>query len=212
MPNQCRSRRSLLSEGVTFVRSYENLQYAFQQLELAAAYYAAGKLDEFICNTGSLLTGDEDFFNMNWLEFLYALADFVVIRDDENTMTSRMYFSDETMRVYFAHAQACAARDGIPLKQEAYYQNACSYVYETLLDACPYCGFFRVVTQTHHEYGYGLSVWLELESFSDWESLLSGLLDIMRFFRSSVEVLIASGEIGRVVPFLSELEQAKEAA
>ena len=72
------------------MRSYENLQYAFQQLELAAAYYAAGKLDDFIRNTGSLLTGDEDFFNMNWLEFLYALADFVVIRDDENTMTSRM--------------------------------------------------------------------------------------------------------------------------
>lgn len=43
------------------MRSYENLQYAFQQLELAAAYYAAGKLDDFIRNTGSLLTGDEDF-------------------------------------------------------------------------------------------------------------------------------------------------------
>ena len=139
------------------MRSYENLQYAFQQLELAAAYYAAGKLDEFIRNTGSLLVGDEDFLYANWYELLYALADFVDIRDDEDTMTNRMYFSDETMRVYFAHAQTCAARDGIPLKQEAYYQNACSYVYDTLLDACPYSGYFRVVTQPHHEYGYGLS-------------------------------------------------------
>ena len=194
------------------MRSYENLQYAFQQLELAAAYYAAGKLDDFIRNTGSMLVGNEDFFYMNWLELLYALADFVVIRDDENTMTSRMYFSDETMRVYFAHAQACAARDGIPLKKEAYYQNACSYVYETLLDACPYSGYFRVVTQPHHEYGYGLSVWIAVETFTDWEPLLFALLDIMGFFRSSVEVLKATGEIGRVVPFTSDTEQAKEAA
>ena len=194
------------------MRSYENLQYAFQQLELAAAYYAAGKLDEFIRNTGSLLVGDEDFLYANWYELLYALADFVDIRDDEDTMTNRMYFSDETMRVYFAHAQTCAARDGIPLKQEAYYQNACSYVYDTLLDACPYSGYFRVVTQPHHEYGYGLSVWVEIEAFSAWESLLSGLLDIMRFFRSSVEVLKATGEIGKVVTFPAETQQAKEAA
>ena len=194
------------------MRSYENLQYAFQQLELAAAYYAAGKLDEFIRNTGSLLVGDEGFLYANWYELLYALADFVDIRDDEDTMTNRMYFSDETMRVYFAHAQTCAARDGIPLKQEAYYQNACSYVYDTLLDACPYSGYFRVVTQPHHEYGYGLSVWVEIEAFSDWESLLSGLLDIMRFFRSSVEVLKATGEIGKVVTFPAETQQAKEAA
>lgn len=194
------------------MRSYENLQYAFQQLELAAAYYAAGKLDDFIRNTGSLLTGDEDFLYASWYELLYALADFVDIPDDEDTMTNRMYFSDETMRVYFAHAQTCAARDGIPLKQEAYYQNACSYVYDTLLDACPYSGYFRVVTQPHHEYGYGLSVWVEIEAFSDWESLLSGLLDIMRFFRSSVEVLKATGEIGKVVTFPAETQQAKEAA
>ena len=88
------------------MRSYENLQYAFQQLELAAAYYAAGKLDDFIRNTGSMLIGDEDFLYANWYELLYALADFVDIREDEDTMTNRMYFSDETMRVYFAHAQA----------------------------------------------------------------------------------------------------------
>lgn len=115
------------------MRSYENLQYAFQQLELAAAYYAAGKLDDFIRNTGSLLTGDEDFLYASWYELLYALADFVVIRDDENTMTSRMYFSDETMRVYFAHAQACAARDGIPLKQEAYYSAVLSTLSRRML-------------------------------------------------------------------------------
>ena len=194
------------------MRSYENLQYAFQQLELAAAYYAAGKLDDFIRNTGSLLTGDEDFLYASWYELLYALADFVDIRDDEDTMTNRMYFSDETMRVYFAHAQTCAARDGIPLKQEAYYQNACSYVYETLLDACPYSGYFRVVTQPHHEYGYGLSVWIAVEAFTDWEPLLFALLDIMGFFRSSVEVLKATGEIGKVVTFPAETQQAKEAA
>ena len=194
------------------MRSYENLQYAFQQLELAAAYYAAGKLDDFIRNTGSMLIGDEDFLYANWNVLLYALADFVDIREDEDTMTNRMYFSDETMRMYFIYAQARAARDGIPLKQEAYYQNACSYVYETLLDACPYSGYFRVVTQPHHEYGYGLSVWIAVEAFTDWESLLLALLDIMVFFRSSVEILMSSGEIGKVVPFSSEAKQTKEAA
>lgn len=193
------------------MRSYENLQYAFQQLELASAYYAAGKLDEFIRNTGSLLTGDEDFLYGNWYELLYALADFVDIRDDEETMTNRMYFSDETMRMYFSHAQACAAQDGIPLRQEAYYQNACSYVYETLLESCPYGGYFRMVTQSHHEYGYGLSVWIAVEAFADWEPLLMALLDIMGYFRSSVEVLTASGKIGRVLPFSAD-KQAKEAA
>ena len=43
------------------MRSYEDLQYAFQQLELAALYWEAGKLDEFIRNTGNALWGDEDF-------------------------------------------------------------------------------------------------------------------------------------------------------
>ena len=194
------------------MRNYADLQYAFQQLELAALYQRAGKLDAFIAATGSALREDEDFLYANWYERLSALADFEDLRDDEDTRTNRMYFSDETMRVYFAHAQTCAARDGIPLKQEAYYQNACSYVYDTLLDACPYSGYFRVVTQPHHEYGYGLSVWVEIEAFSDWESLLSGLLDIMRFFRSSVEVLKATGEIGKVVTFPAETQQAKEAA
>ena len=82
----------------------------------------------------------------------------------------------------------------------------------TLLDACPYSGYFRVVTQPHHEYGYGLSVWIAVEAFTDWEPLLFALLDIMGFFRSSVEVLMVSGEIGKVVPFSSETKQTKEAA
>ena len=39
------------------MRNYADLQYAFQQLELAALYQRAGKLDEFIAATGCMLWG-----------------------------------------------------------------------------------------------------------------------------------------------------------
>ena len=37
------------------MRNYADLQYAFQQLELAALYQRAGKLDEFIATTGCMI-------------------------------------------------------------------------------------------------------------------------------------------------------------
>ena len=52
------------------MRSYEDLQYAFRQLELAALYWGAGKLDAFIAATGSMLWGDEDFLYTHWYELL----------------------------------------------------------------------------------------------------------------------------------------------
>lgn len=194
------------------MRSYENLQYAFQQLELAAAYYAAGKLDDFIRNTGSLLIGDEDFLYANWYELLDAVADFTDIREDEDTLTCRIYFSDAVLRDYFRFAQQHAKKAGIPLKQDPYYLDALSYFSTTMLNYCPYSCWFRLVTQAHHEYGYGLSVWIDEEQFTDWEALLMGLLEMMAHFRSSVDVLTASGEIGKLLPFFARKQQAKEAA
>ena len=76
------------------MRSYEDLQYAFLQLELAARYQEAGRLEGFIRNTGNALWGDEDFLYTYWYELLNALADFVDIREDEDTLICRMYFSD----------------------------------------------------------------------------------------------------------------------
>ena len=99
------------------MRSYEELQYAFQQLELAALYREAGKLDAFIAATGSALREDEDFLYANWYELLDAVADFTDIREDEDTLTCRMYFSDAVIRDYFYFAQKHAEEAGIPLKQ-----------------------------------------------------------------------------------------------
>ena len=141
------------------MRSYEELAYAFQQLELAALYWEAGKLDEFIAATGSALREDEDFLYANWYELLDAVADFTDIREDEDTLTCRMYFSDAVIRDYFRFARKHAEDAGIPPKQDPYYLDALSYFSTTMLDYCPYSCWFRLVTQTHHEYGYGLSVW-----------------------------------------------------
>lgn len=192
--------------------SYEDLQYAFLHLELAARYQEAGKLDEFIRNTGSLLVGDEDFLYTHWYELLDALADFVDVRGDEDTMTCRMYFSDAVIRDYFRFAQRHAERSGIPLKQDAYYLDALSYFNNTMLDCCPYSCLFRLVTQTHHEYGYGLSVWADEEQFTDWEPLLAGLLDVMAYFRSSMEILSAEGKCGQVIVLPPQGQTPKEAA
>ena len=193
------------------MRSYEDLQYAFLQLELAARYQEAGKLDKFIRNTGSLLVGGEDFLYANWSELLDALADFVDVRGDEDTLICRMYFSDAVIRDYFRFAQRHAERSGIPLKQDVYYLDALSYFNNIMLDYCPYSCWFRLVTQTHHEYGYGLSVWVDEEQFTDWEPLLAGLLDVMAYFRSSMELLASDDKTGQVISF-SHPAQTKEAA
>ena len=193
------------------MRSYEDLQYAFQQLELAALYREAGKLDAFIAATGSALWGNEDFLYANWYELLDAVSDFTDIREDEDTLTCRMYFSDAVIRDYFCFAQRHAEQAGIPLKQDPYYLDALSYFSTTMLDCCPYGCWFRLVTQTHHKYGYGLSVWIDEEQFTDWEPLLTGLLDVMTYFRSSMEILKADGKVGQVISS-THPAQEKEAA
>ena len=194
------------------MRSYGDLQYAFQQLELAALYREAGKLDAFIAATGSALREDEDFLYTNWYELLDAVADFTDIREDEDTLTCRMYFSDAVIRNYFCFAQRHAEEAGIPLKQDPYYLDALSYFNNTMLDYCPYSCWFRLVTQTHHEYGYGLSVWVAEEQFSDWEPLLTGLLDVMTYFRSSMEILSAEGKCGKVIALPPQVQTNEEAA
>ena len=193
------------------MRSYEDLQYAFLQLELAARYQEAGRLEGFIRNTGNALWGDEDFLYTYWYELLNALADFVDIREDEDTLICRMYFSDAVIQDYFRFAQRHAEQAGIPLKQDVYYLDALSYFNNTMLDYCPYRCWFRLVTQTHHEYGFGLSVWIYEEQFTDWEPLLAGLLDVMTYFRSSMEILASDNKTGQVISF-SHPAQAKEAA
>lgn len=193
------------------MRSYEDLQYAFRQLELAALYWGAGKLDAFIAATGSMLWGDEDFLYTHWYELLDAVADYTDIREDEDTLTCRIYFSDGVIRDYFNFAQQHAEKTGIPLKQDVYYLDALSYFNTTMLDCCPYSCWFRLVTQTHHEYGFGLSVWIYEDQFTDWEPLLAGLLDVMAYFRSSMEILDSDDKTGQVISF-SHPAQAKEAA
>ena len=81
-----------------------------------------------------------------------------------------------------------------------------------MLDYCPYSCWFRLVTQTHHEYGYGLSVWVEEEQFTDWEPLLTGLLDVMTYFRSSMEILSAEGKCGKVIALPPQVQTNEEAA
>lgn len=194
------------------MRNYADLQYAFQQLELAALYQRAGKLDEFIAATGCMLWGDEDFLYTNWYELLDAVADFTDIREDEDTLTCRMYFSDAVIRNYFCSAQRHAEDAGIPLKQDPYYLDALSYFNNTMLDYCPYSCWFRLVTQTHHEYGYGLSVWTAEEQFTDWEPLLAGLLDVMTYFRTSMEILAAECKCGKVIALPPQVQTDEEAA
>ena len=126
-------------------------------------------------------------------------------------MTCRMYFSDAVIRDYFRFAQRHAEQAGIPLKQDVYYLDALSYFNNTMLDLCPYSCWFRLVTQTHHEYGYGLSVWVDEEQFTDWEPLLAGLLDVMAYFRSSMELLTSDDKTGQIISF-SHPAQKTEAA
>ena len=194
------------------MRSYEDLQYAFQQLELAALYREAGKLDAFIAATGSALWGNEDFLYANWYELLDAVSDFTDIREDEDTLTCRMYFSDAVIRDYFRFARKHAEDAGIPPKQDPYYLDALSYFSTTMLDCCPYGCWFRLVTQTHHKYGYGLSVWIDEEQFTDWEPLLTGLLDVMTYFRSSMEILSAECKCGKVIALPPQVQTDEEAA
>ena len=192
------------------MRSYEELQYAFQHLEIAAAFHGAGRWDAFLRSAGDLLVGDEDFLYANWYELLDAVADFTDIREDEDTLTCRMYFSDTVIRDYFLFAQKHAEQAGIPLKQDPYYLDALSYFSTTMLDHCPYSCWFRLVTQTNHEYGYGLSVWVAEEQFTDWEPLLTGLLDVMTYFRTSMEIVKADGTTGQVIPLVHPAQE-KEA-
>ena len=184
------------------MRDYEGLQYACDQLRLMSKFHDVGLLNQLISRTGNTLV-DESFLCCYWYEILESLADFVRIGGNDDFLTARLYFSDSTIRTYFDFAQNHAKAQGEPLQKDPYYRNAYDYFCETMLDHCPYSCYFRLVTQTHHPFGYGLSVWYDEEQFEGHENLVSGLLKVMDFFRCSVQMLRDSGQLAdnTIAPF-----------
>ena len=174
---------------------YEDLTNALKQLAVAQSFRDAGRLDAYTDICGPCIDCDEDFLYGNWYDLINATADFADIRWDESETCERMYFSDEPMRQYFTFVKQHADGLGIRMKDDPYYKDICADVYDTLLDACPYSCYFRVVTQTHHKYGYGLSVWVYCEQFYDPESLLDGILQVIGIFTHRLSMLKAQGLI-----------------
>lgn len=196
------------------MRDYEDLGYAFEELKFAAAFYDAGKLDTYIRNMGDRLDCIEGFLWYNFYEILDAIGDFYDVRENEEYFVSRMYFSDQCIRDYFGMVQDRAEKAGIPMKQDHYYKKAYEYFSRTMLGACPYSCWFRLVTQTHHEYGYGISIWVSCEEFYDWPELLFALLEMVRFFSQEVKLMKENESLssGMIVPFSPKLKTGKEAA
>lgn len=174
---------------------YENLTYALKQLSIVQSFHDAGRLEEYKKACGTIIDCDEDFLYGNWYDLINAIADFADIRWDESETCERMYFSDEPMLQYFTFVKQHAEGLGIRMKDDPYYKDICTDVYDTLLDACPYSCYFRVVTQTHHMYGYGLSVWVYCEQFYDFEQLLDGILQVIWLFAHRVTMLKSQGLI-----------------
>ena len=114
---------------------YENLAYALKQLSIIQAFHDAGRLEEYkkVCST--TIDCDEDFLYGNWYDLINATADFVDIRWDESETCERMYFSDKPMRQYFTFVKQHADGLGIRMKDDPYYKDICTDVYDTLLDA-----------------------------------------------------------------------------
>lgn len=197
------------------MKDFDDLQTACLQLSLAAAFHAVGRLDAFLAETGDELYGDPDFFYANYYMILSVIADFFDMKDRDDNCVTCFYFSDESIRTYFRFAWEHAKQLGVPLKQDPYYRNALSYFSDTMLTACPYCCWFRLVTQAHHQYGCGLSVWIGDEQFNDAEQLVFGLLDVIGYFKDNVALLRAEGKIpsnGVVLPFDAQSRHKKEAA
>ena len=195
--------------------NYEQLTYALKQLSIAQSFYNIGRLDAYIQGCGPFVYCDETFVYGNWYELLSATADFVDIRWDESATCERIYFSDECMRRYFAVVKEHADSLCIRLQDDPYYKDICQDVYDTLLDACPYNCCFRIVTQTHHPHGYGLSVWIYSEQFCDNDRLLNGILQTIEIFSHRLSMLEAQGLISTntVIPFPEPAENTtKEAA
>lgn len=191
---------------------YEDLTNALKQLAVAQSFRDAGRLDAYTDICGPCIDCDEDFLYGNWYDLINAVADFVDVRWDESETCERMYFSDEPMRQYFTFVKQHADGLGIRMKDDPYYKDICTDVYDTLLDACPYSCSFNIVTQTHHKYGFGLSVWVYCEQFYDPESLLDGILQVIWLFSHRVSGLKAQGLIptDNLIPFPEP--DAKEAA
>ena len=190
---------------------HETLQYTLQQLRLAAAFHAAGKLDSFIAATGETLYCSENFIWQSFYDIIGAMGDLADIRYDDENCETRLYLSDENIRTYFSFVREHAKKLDIPMKEDPYYQNARDYFETTMLDCCPYCCWFRLVTQIHHKYGFGLSIWIHDEQFEDNEELLYGLLDVLVFFRDSAEHLQTQGEVvesGIILPFRTPEKEA----
>lgn len=191
---------------------YENLTYALKQLSIVQSFHDAGCLEEYkkVCDT--TIDCDEDFLYGNWYDLLNAAADFVDVRWDESETCERLYFSDKPMRQYFTFVKQHADNLGIRMKDDPYYKDICTDVYDTLLDACPYSCYFRVVTQTHHKYGFGLSIWVDCEQFVDYDCLLDGILQVIWLFSHRLSVLQVQGLMttDNLIPFPESAD--KEAA
>ena len=197
------------------MENYEQLTYALKQLSIAQSFYNIGRLDAYIQGCGPFVDCDETFIYGNWYELLSATADFVDVRWDESETGERIYISDECMRRYFTFVKKHADNLGIRMQDDCYYKDICQDVYDTLLDACPYHCYFRIVTQTHHLYGYGLSVWIYSEQFYNHDCLLNGILQTIEIFSHRLSMLEVQGLIStdNVIPFPEPAENTqKEAA
>lgn len=191
---------------------YESLYYACGHLRLALAYRNAGRLEAFLSASGDFVDGSGDMLFASWYELLDAIVDFFRIGGSGEYCTTDLYFSDGCIRDYFRIARRHAAARGIPLTRDSCYRQARDCFYNTMLDYCPYACWFRLVTQSHHEYGSGLAIRL-YEDFDSYDGLLCGLLDVLGWFRAQTAALHASTQAdgGRGLPTPSE-SPVKEAA
>lgn len=197
------------------MENYEPLTYALKQLSIAQSFYNVGRLDAYIQSCGPFVDCDEDFMYSNYYELFSAATDFIDFRWDESETCERIYFSDECIRHYFTFVKEHADSLCIRMQDDPYYKDICQEVYDALLVACPYSCYFRIVTQTHHQYGYGLSVWIDSEQFYDQDCLLNGILQVIGIFTHRLSILEAQGLIStdNVIPFPEPAENtAKEAA
>lgn len=189
------------------------LQYACAQLQFAKAFYDAGKLNEFIQATVSVLYEEEGFeFDFFW-EMLAAMGDTFCEYEGYDGYSTHVYLSDRNIRTYFSFVREHARKEKISFKKDPYYLSAFEYFCNTMLDACPYNGQFNLVTQQHHEYGSGLSVVI-YDDFAETTDLIFGLLEVLTYFKDCVEKLQAENKVtpsSIVIPYACQ-KQTEEVA
>lgn len=172
---------------------WAQLDCAIDNVKLLLRFAEYGQLGAVLSICGTDCNLSEDLLAICcYDEFLAIPGDFFAFSgsntDYNDSGAFGIYLSSEPMREYYDLCRIHAKRHGCRYRKDPYVVKADQFVFDTVLESCPYNVWVRISTNPSHKYGNGISILL-CEEFYDFSALVFALLEVMDYFQRELQPL-----------------------